>query len=199
MLTRHSARRRSALRTLSSRPHRFLLPAPTGDGRKVRRLLYSRVRSRRAAGLPSRSRRWARMKTCPSCGEEKPLDEFSWRDKRKGRRASECKTCHSVVRRNYYIRNKAKEVRYAIARNIPIKKKVREDFQAYKTSLSCAECGENHPATLHFHHTDPLAKESDVSRLVICGLSRKRIMAEIQKCVVLCANCHAKVHWDLAR
>lgn len=57
----------------------------------------------------------------------------------------------------------------------------------------CALCGfDDHPAALQFHHLDPLTKsfalaEGGLSR----GIAQSR--AEMQKCVLLCANCHAQV------
>ena len=50
-------------------------------------------------------------------------------------------------------------------------------------------------AELHFHHLDPNAKERCISDLVNC--SRSRIIAEVNKCVVLCANCHLRLHAKL--
>lgn len=65
-------------------------------------------------------------------------------------------------------------------------------LREYKSTLVCARCPENRPATLHFHHLDPSIKTTQVSEM----LSRtwKRVMAEIDKCIVLCANCHAVEH-----
>jgi DNA-binding transcriptional ArsR family regulator len=57
----------------------------------------------------------------------------------------------------------------------------------------CAICGfAEHPAALQFHHLDPDAKEFHLSHQ---GQSRSlnRMRAEAQKCVLLCANCHAQV------
>ena len=34
-------------------------------------------------------------KICTKCGLEKPLDDFSWRNKSKGTKRSECKVCQS--------------------------------------------------------------------------------------------------------
>jgi transposase-like protein len=48
------------------------------------------------------------------------------------------------------------------------------------------------PAALQFHHVDPEAKSFALSREgVTRSLARAR--AEAQKCVLLCANCHAEV------
>jgi hypothetical protein len=63
-----------------------------------------------------------------------------------------------------------------------------------KSSLLCARCGENHPACLQFHHPDPVAKEMSVCDAVRRGWSHARILVELNKCEVLCANCHAKHH-----
>lgn len=67
-------------------------------------------------------------------------------------------------------------------------------FMELKGQLACARCGEDHPGCLQFHHPDPTAKEISVCDAVRRGWSRKRILSELSKCEVLCANCHAKHH-----
>lgn len=67
-----------------------------------------------------------------------------------------------------------------------------------KAILECAYCGENHPATLHFHHRDPEKKDFSLAEAVNYGYSIERIKREIAKCIVLCANCHAKEHYEWA-
>lgn len=68
-------------------------------------------------------------------------------------------------------------------------------FRELKSRLTCIRCGENHPATLDFHHRDPSSKVAAVSEGVRDGWKRERILAEIEKCDVLCANCHRKEHY----
>jgi len=65
-----------------------------------------------------------------------------------------------------------------------------------KATLKCNRCPENHPACLTFHHSDPKDKDMEVARAVRQGWSIARIKTEIDKCEVLCANCHAKEHWS---
>lgn len=64
----------------------------------------------------------------------------------------------------------------------------------YKTERGCS-CGEKHPAVLQFHHRDPNEKEIDISKALFNGWSQKRLLSEIEKCDVKCANCHLKLHW----
>lgn len=60
----------------------------------------------------------------------------------------------------------------------------------YKQKKGCQVCGYNeHPAALQFDHIDPLTKIRDVSNMI--ELKLKRIMDEVRKCRVLCANCHS--------
>ena len=68
-----------------------------------------------------------------------------------------------------------------------------------KATLECARCGENHPATLQFHHCDPQKKDFNLSEAVREGYSIERISKEVAKCTVLCANCHAKECYGWAR
>ena len=68
-------------------------------------------------------------------------------------------------------------------------------FQELKGSLVCIKCGENHIACLDFHHRDPNEKEMGIS-YTLYKWGKKRIMAEIEKCDVLCSNCHRKFHFE---
>lgn len=64
-----------------------------------------------------------------------------------------------------------------------------------KSELGCANCGETHPACLDFHHKNPKIKKEKVSRLVNRVASRDRVLKEISRCDLLCANCHRKKHY----
>ena len=68
-------------------------------------------------------------------------------------------------------------------------------FQKLKSKLECSQCGFSHPATLQFHHKND-DKTDTVSRMVNKNSNVETIMAEIAKCDVLCANCHAIHHWE---
>lgn len=89
-------------------------------------------------------------------------------------------------------------------RNVEDRKRNRADRQRrivdyvteYKRQASCAHCGERHVACLHFHHRNAEEKDFSISTAVFHGWGIERIMAEIAKCDVLCANCHAKHHWE---
>ena len=65
----------------------------------------------------------------------------------------------------------------------------------------CSECGEDHPAALQFHHIDPATKKFGVSTKTLSSVKKfpwEKVTEELDKCVILCGNCHAKHHtaWD---
>lgn len=49
-----------------------------------------------------------------------------------------------------------------------------------------------HPAVYEFHHRDPAEKENHPSKLL--GMRKGRLFAELDKCILLCANCHRLEH-----
>jgi hypothetical protein len=49
---------------------------------------------------------------------------------------------------------------------------------------------------MDLHHTDPNVKDSGVAKLMKSA-SYSKLQEEIDKCVVLCANCHRLLHADL--
>lgn len=61
----------------------------------------------------------------------------------------------------------------------------------------CRRCDETDPACLDYHHDG--RKGATVAALVADGESRERIRREIDRCTVLCANCHRREHVDPPR
>ena len=108
-----------------------------------------------------------------------------YKDKEKQREKNrEYQKKHYEQKKDYYIQ-KAKESKH----------RVREEFENYKKTLKCEVCGESHVATLDFHHKDTSTKEIIISES-IWRWSWNTIKKEIDKCAVLCSNCHRKLHYD---
>lgn len=95
-------------------------------------------------------------------------------------------------RKDWYLKNKE----FAIQKSKELKVRTRGWINEYKSKLKCSRCDENHIACLEFHHLDPLEKETSIGQAVSASWSIKRLLSEINKCIVLCANCHRKHHWD---
>ena len=67
--------------------------------------------------------------------------------------------------------------------------KRREMVNAIKLDAGCADCGyDQHPVALDFDHLPQHKKSFDISRSLTIAWTR--ILAEIAKCDVVCANCH---------
>jgi len=95
-----------------------------------------------------------------------------------------------AARRRWYARNKD----HAKEKVVERRRLLAEWFREFKTDLKC-KCGEDHIGCLEFHHTDPSQKDMTVAQAVHNGWGKERILAEVEKCEVLCANCHRKLHW----
>ena len=71
-------------------------------------------------------------------------------------------------------------------------RRIKEKAIEYKRG-KCTICGYNaHPAALDFHHTNPQEKEVTWDKLRL--RSWDKIIIELDKCVLLCANCHRIEH-----
>jgi hypothetical protein len=101
------------------------------------------------------------------------------------------KAYHKEQGRKYYLANKEK----VMARSKVTRAIGRARWDTFKRTLKCTKCGFSHPAALDFHHTNPAEKENIVSNLVSNGCFAAA-MEEVQKCVVLCANCHRIHHYE---
>lgn len=112
------------------------------------------------------------LKTCSKCKEIKDEKYFPKNGKR---RHSWCKDCH---------RKNTKE-KYLISR----------DF-VNRFKDKCSICGyDRNKAALEWHHPDD-NKEFNVNSMARRAIAnKKRILEEIEKCVLVCANCHREIHY----
>jgi hypothetical protein len=90
---------------------------------------------------------------------------------------------------NYHGERRARHLADKLQRQRAIAAFVAE----YKSAHPCVRCGEDDPACLDFHHTLG-TKEAAVAHAASHGWSQTKTLAEIAKCIVLCANCHRKLH-----
>lgn len=69
-------------------------------------------------------------------------------------------------------------------------RKVKKEFvNSFKVGKPCYDCGNFYPPyVLDFHHTRD--KKYNVANMYVKVSSLETIKKEIEKCVLLCANCH---------
>lgn len=134
-------------------------------------------------------------KLCPKCSTIKPSSEF-WVRRRKTKTGTVkeylqqlCKNCSTTRRVARYQANRGRE---NSLRRI-WEDKNRGWLQEFKKTLKCANCDESRWYVLDFHHTDPSSKDFDLASSF--KFSKDRILEEIAKCEVLCANCHREKHY----
>lgn len=113
-------------------------------------------------------------KICTQCGKELPLTEYYSRGNVRLR--SECKECHKKYVKAMY-------------------QKRKNTVGEIKSFVGCAKCGEKRPYTLDFHHKDPAIKDGIIARMTSNKNKIEDIQKEIDKCVVLCSNCHREFHY----
>lgn len=99
---------------------------------------------------------------------------------------------HKEYSKKYYEANKEK----VIATSGKIKRQKRAEFAEFKSRLACTKCGENHPATLDFHHVVPNPANKKINDLVRAGRFSFAMEEIMEKCIVLCSNCHRKHHYE---
>lgn len=128
------------------------------------------------------------MKTCPKCKIEKELKDFGNNKNTKDGKQRYCKKCQAEFDHNHYLNN----IKKHNIRRKKYKQKSSQWLKNYKQTCECKKCGDKRWYVLDFHHIDPLQKDNNVSNLM--NKSIKSTKKEIEKCIVLCSNCHREFH-----
>jgi hypothetical protein len=133
----------------------------------------------------------AATRRCYDCGEIKPIAEFAFHNKAKGTRQGRCRKCHAAYRRDHYLRNRDTYITQEVARIKRYRDENRPLLREYLRAHPCVDCGETDIVLLDFDHRDPATKRYLV---VVLALHKpwSRVLAEIAKCDVRCANCHRR-------
>ena len=97
-----------------------------------------------------------------------------------------CSSCNKAYQREHYRLNKKKYRDKAKANRDSLKQKLY-DFLSDK---QCIDCGESRIPTLQFDHVRG-RKDRAIAEMVRDSCSWSRIVREIAKCDIRCANCHA--------
>ena len=112
-------------------------------------------------------------KVCARCGFPKPLGDFHARGIGQHQaRYPYCKPCMLEYNTEYRANNKLKAIRYL--------------------GGCCQECGyKKCLSALQFHHRDSEEKEKNIGHWKVPFETMK---PELEKCTLLCANCHLEIH-----
>lgn len=128
------------------------------------------------------------MKICPKCETEKEDIEFYESKTQHDKLQTYCIICSNKRRSKYYLEHRDREIEKRILRE----KKNLEWYQGYKKTLKCSNCPESRWYTLDFHHTGD-DKEYNIGAMAR-KVSLETLQKEIDKCIVLCSNCHREHH-----
>jgi hypothetical protein len=122
-------------------------------------------------------------KICRGCNQSKDIRSFY-------RHRAKCKKCHRKTTKAQSAANYLKNKQAYFKRSNAALRKIVEFVRAYKHLKPCADCKVPHPYwRLDFDHLPGNKKMFNLAYAKKVG-SMKRVIEEIQKCEVVCANCH---------
>lgn len=115
------------------------------------------------------------FKKCTLCSETKPLEDFGKNKVYSSGYPNQCKACRSIGGK--------------------VRKAEKTEFLRFvKQEQGCVDCGyAEHPAALQFDH---VADDKEHHPADLCGQGWGVLLKEIQKCEVVCANCHSVRTYD---
>ena len=116
------------------------------------------------------------MKTCIDCKINKKLTEFYTDKSHSGEVMCYCKSCFNKRCQQRWINRKLKAIDY-------------KGGQCFDCKLQLQD---SHYSVFEFHHLDPTSKEYNWTKLRLT--SWQKITHELDKCILLCANCHRIRH-----
>ena len=126
------------------------------------------------------------MKKCSSCHQIKPIIHFHKDNRQKDGLQPGCKECRKITSSNYYLKNKQKAINQAKES----RKKIKAIVNNIKESNPCVDCNTYYP--FYVMDFDHLRDKSFKISWGIINRSRDNVLKEIEKCELVCSNCHRK-------
>ena len=114
-------------------------------------------------------------KFCPKCETVLPINEYYNKSTKKYIKINGFGYCKSCINKS----------------TVERQRRLKQQCIDYKGG-SCAICGyDKYPGALEFHHVNPKDKDFTISRFK--NRKFELIKDELDKCVLLCSNCHKEV------
>jgi 5-methylcytosine-specific restriction endonuclease McrA len=132
------------------------------------------------------------MKKCSSCKKIKSLGDFNKNKSKKDGLNTICRLCSKKRSKKYYEDNREKHLVEVRKHRKRQRFKLRKYVWSYKQAHPCISCGEQDPRVLEFSHINKKSKYMNVAHMVGQAVSITRLNKEIDKCEILCANCHRR-------
>ena len=124
------------------------------------------------------------LRVCARCGEPKPLNGYH--NSHTGQ-YTYCRDCRNEYDRRYY-REHSRSAR--LARRRSQIDAARLWMAEIKSGVPCADCGEMFPTyVMQWDHLPEFEKINQVS-IMVASRTREAVLAELEKCELVCANCH---------
>lgn len=130
------------------------------------------------------------MKICSGCKASKPLTEFNTHTGKKDGYQSQCKDCNKKTAKEYYERNKVAHKATINKRNKENRARMLKQMLDYLDIHPCIDCKETDPVVLEFDHQRD--KTYNISGMMRDGRPWISVLKEIEKCEVVCSNCHKR-------
>jgi len=124
-------------------------------------------------------------KVCSGCGTS---DQERFTPKS----STYCRKCNSAYLKKHYKDNKPAYVK----RNRASVRKIREYLNDLKRHGKCCQCPEDNDACLDFHHIGSTQKNFSIAQFSSKTHSLSKVKEEVGKCILVCSNCHRKIHAD---
>lgn len=131
------------------------------------------------------------MKQCSICKEPKSDSAFNKASKRKDGLQSHCRDCNRRASKAYYQANREKHAAVIMAQKRRTIRASRDLLLEYLRTHGCADCGETDPVILELDHVRGV-KTACVTKMISSGYRWESVMKEIEKCEVVCVNCHRR-------
>ena len=136
-----------------------------------------------------------KTKVCSKCKEEKSIELFHNDRRKPDGKTTQCGSCRTKA----YLQSRHKNLKKHREQESKTGAKRRLDRKIIAINYKggkCEDCGiigsMDNRSIFEFHHINPALKEREPGTCV--KLSIPRLKQELDKCVLLCSNCHRLRH-----
>lgn len=119
-----------------------------------------------------------KVRNCEICGDEFIIIDGGW------------------TRKYCYKCSPHEDEKCSHSEAVTIKRRAIKEMLIKRAGGKCSKCGyDKCSRALEFHHSDPNEKDFGISKCLTKSI--KKLKEETDKCILLCANCHAEEHQKL--